>query len=153
MVHLLDAFSNTQQGLSEAHLRRLIDALQTYDLPLFFNVLKVLFANIDYDLHLDYEKYYQTIFYLLFRLMGLRIQAEVKTNDGRIDAVVELAARIYLFEFKLNQSAQAALDQITTHAYYDKYLLQRKPIICVGVNFNTTKRTVDEWKTSDVMPI
>ncbi|MBV7331725.1 ATP-binding protein [Chloroflexi bacterium TSY] len=119
MVYLLDAFSNTQQGLSDAHLRRLIDALRNHDLALFF------------------------------KLIGLRISAEVKTNDGRIDSVVELDDRIYLFEFKLDKSAQIALDQMDDHAYYQKYQLHGKPIACVGVNFDTQTRTVDDWKSTE----
>lgn len=69
-------------------------------------------------MHLDYEKYYQTIFYLLFKLIGLRVSAEVRTNDGRIDAVVETEHSIYLFEFKLNQDAEVALQQIQDREYY-----------------------------------
>lgn len=91
-------------------IRRLIDALRAHDLDEFFKVLKVFFTNIDYDLHLRNEKYYQAIFYLLFMLMGLRIQAESKTNDGRIDAVAEVADHVYIFEFKLDKTAQQALD-------------------------------------------
>lgn len=153
LIYLLDAFSNTQQGFSEAHLWRLIDALKAHDLPLFFTMLKALFANIDYDLHLDYEKYYQTIFYLIFKLIGVRIDAEVRTNDGRIDAVVELDERIYLFEFKLDKDATVALQQIQDHAYYQKYQLRGKPITCVGANFNATKRMIDDWKTEEVMAL
>lgn len=150
LTYLLDAFSNTQQGFSEAHLWRLIDALNVYDLPLFFTMLKALFANIDYDLHLDYEKYYQTIFYLIFKLIGVRIDAEVRTHDGRIDAVVELDERIYLFEFKLDKDAKVALQQIQDHAYYQKYQVRGKPITCVGANFSTTKRMIDDWQTEEI---
>lgn len=153
VAYLLDAFSHTQQGFSEAYLWQLLDSLQQHDLTQFFAGLKVLFANIDYDLHLDYEKYYQTIFYLIFKLMGLRISAEVKTHTGRIDAVVELVDRIYLFEFKFNKSAAEALQQIKEHVYYQKYQLHGKPITCVGVNFNQTTRTVDEWKTKEIKPL
>lgn len=146
MVHLLDAFTQVDKGLSEAHLWQMIDALQSHDLDKFFDVLQILFANIDYDLHLNFEKYYQTIFYLIFQLMGLRIEAEAKTNIGRIDAVVELKERIYIFEFKLDKSAQDALDQIKTQNYYQKYQGSNKPITCVGANFSTQKRNLDGWK-------
>lgn len=152
MVYLLDAFSNTRQGLSDAYLRRLTAAIQTNDLDQFFKVLQIFFANIDYDLQLDHEKYYQTIFYLIFKLIGLRIDAEVKTNDGRIDAVIELETRIYLFEFKLNKSAQEALKQIEDREYYRKYELSGKVITCVGANFDTTKRMIDEWSFLDITP-
>lgn len=51
------------------------------DFPHFFTVLDAFFANIDYDLHIKQEKYYQTIFYLIFLLLGLRISAEVKNRN------------------------------------------------------------------------
>lgn len=152
-VYLLDAFSYTQQGFSEAYLDQLLDTLQQQNLDRFFAVLRVFFANIDYDLHLDYEKYYQTIFYVLFMLMGLRIVAEVKTNYGRIDAVVEMDERIYLFEFKLDKNAQMAVEQLKNHTYYQKYQLRGKPIICVGANFDTKSRTVEDWVSMQIDPL
>ncbi len=150
LTYVLDTFSNLEQGLSTSHLWRLIEALQTQDLDRFFTILKVLFANIDYDLQLNYEKYYQTIFYLIFTLIGLRVQAEVKTNAGRIDVVIEVAERIYLFEFKRDKSAAEALQQIKDQAYYQKYQLRGKAITCIGANFNMKTRTVDGWEVEDV---
>ncbi len=107
------------------------------------------YINISRYYQLNYEKYYQTIFYLIFTLIGLRIEAEVKTNAGRIDAVVEVANHIYLFEFKLDKSAEEALQQIQDQAYYQKYQLRGKAITCVGANFNTKTRMVDAWRTFD----
>lgn len=94
-----------------------------------------------------------TIFYLVFKLIGLRIDAEVKTNDGRIDAVAETNERIYLFEFKLDKDAASALQQVNEHEYYQKYQLHGKPITCIGVNFDTTTRTVDDWQTVEVASV
>ena len=149
-VYILEAFSNVQQGLSITHIGRLITALQNHELDQFFKVLQVLFANIDYDLHLKYEKYYQTIFYLTFKLMGLRIDAEVKTSVGRIDAVVELVDRLYLFEFKLNKDATVALDQIDAKKYHEKYAAHGKIITQVGANFDSDKRTITDWKFEEI---
>lgn len=146
LTYLLDAFSTFEQGLSTSHLWQLIEALQAQDLDKFFKVLKVFFANIDYDLHLRNEKYYQTIFYLIFMLMGLRIQAETKTNDGRIDAVVEVADHIYIFEFKLDKDAQQAVKQLVDKAYVQKYGLHGKPITQVGVNFDSSIGQAREWQ-------
>ena len=110
----------------------------------------VFFANVPYDLQLKQEKYYQTIFYLIFKLIGLRVEAEARTNEGRIDAVIELADHIFLFEFKLDGGtksggakdggAEEALQQIKTHSYYEKYRLQPKIVTRVGVNFDSTRR-------------
>ncbi|MEZ4730850.1 MAG: AAA family ATPase [Caldilineaceae bacterium] len=148
--YLLSAFSALEPAFSEDYLWQLIDALSTQDFVHVFTVLDAFFANIDYDLHIKQEKYYQTIFYLIFLLLGLRIRAEVKTNQGRIDAVVELDEHILLFEFKLDDSAATALQQIKDTAYYQKYQGKGKKIIGVGVNFDSTQRKISEWKREEL---
>jgi len=150
MTYLLDAVTNTQQAISLTYVDKLIQALKDNNLAQFFDTVKIFFANIDYDLHLKNEKYYQSIFFLVFKLMGLRINAEVKTNVGRIDAVAELEDRIYIFEFKIDQTAEAALRQIHDNDYARKYQGQSKPITGVGINFNTELRTVDDWDTIEI---
>ncbi|MFN8489710.1 MAG: PD-(D/E)XK nuclease domain-containing protein [Caldilineaceae bacterium] len=145
-AYLLSAFTEIETGFSESYLWRLIEALKAQDFQRFFAVLDVFFAHIPYDLHVDREKYYQTIFYLIFLLLGLRIEAEVKTKQGRIDAVVELKDQIVLFEFKLDDDAETALQQIKANAYYQKYQLKSKAMILVGVNFDSEKRKVARWK-------
>ena len=146
LIYILDTFSYLEQGLSKTHLLRLIRALEDHDLETFFTVLDVFFAHIDYDLQIVNEKYYQTIFHVLFTLMGLTIHAEEKTNQGRIDAVVEVIDHIYIFEFKLNDSADAALAQIKKKEYFTKYWLKEKSITLIGANFDSTKRKISEWK-------
>jgi hypothetical protein len=79
--------------------------------------------------------------------MGFRIEAEVKTNQGRIDVVAELDSHIALFEFKLDGDEEAALQQIKTKEYFQKYWLKGKPIILIGVNFDGKKGKVAGWKT------
>ena len=130
--------------MGDSYLRRLLPALDKQDLPQFFATLDIFFANVDYDLQIDHEKYYQTIFYLIFLLLGVRVHAEVKTNRGRIDAVIEIKNRIFLFEFKLDGSADEALQQIREHEYAQKYRLSGKPLTLVGVNFNRFKRQIGE---------
>lgn len=154
LAHLLSAYNQIEVTLSEGYLRRLLYALNRQDLPEFFAVLDVLFANIDpsidsghrYDLHVNQEKYYQTIFYLIFLLLGVRVAAEVKTGQGRIDAVIELDQRIFLFEFKLDGSADEALQQIVHTDYHRKYQLRGKPITLIGANFDSSQRKIVEWK-------
>lgn len=145
LTYILGSFSSVEPGLNEAYLWQLIDALRAGDLAEFFAVLQIFFAQIPYTLQIKREKYYQTIFYLIFTLIGLRTHAEVTTNRGRIDAVVEVANAIYLFEFKLNGSAEDALTQIKTTAYYERYQRQGKALRLVGVNFSTRKRGVAQW--------
>jgi hypothetical protein len=147
LAYLLDSFSQLDLGVSEGYLWQLIEALQANDLTSFFEILTVFFARIPYTLQVKREKYYQTIFYLIFTLIGLRVQAEVTTNRGRIDAVIEVKDAIYLFEFKLNGSAESALAQIKSNAYYEQYQRAGKPLHLVGANFSTRKRGISEWKS------
>jgi hypothetical protein len=172
LAYLLGEFSERDRGLNEDHLWQLVDALQAHDLDQFFTTLQIFFANVPYNIHLKHEKYYQTLFYLIFKLLGLRIDAEVSTNRGRIDAVVELPDHLFLFEFKLDRSADEALTQIKTqpgdgisaqrayrsadealtqiktHAYTQKYRRKGKPITLVGANFDSAKRQVTDWKSA-----
>jgi PD-(D/E)XK nuclease superfamily/Predicted AAA-ATPase len=154
LVYLLHEFSATPHGLSESYLWKMIDALQVNNLPQFFTVLDVLFANIPYSIQLAQEKYYQSIFVLIFKLIGLRVEAEAQTNAGRIDAVIEVDKHIYLFEFKFDKSAAEALQQIKDHAYAQKYRLLDKPITLVGANFASTERKISEWQAEpDKIPL
>lgn len=61
---------------------------------------QIIFASIPNDMNNKEEKHYQTIFYLLFRLMGQYVDAEVKSAVGRADVVIKMQEAIYVFEFK-----------------------------------------------------
>ena len=148
LTYILGSFSQVEPGLNEAYLWQMVDALRAGKLEEFFDVLNSFFAHIPYTLQIKREQYYQTIFYLIFTLIGLRTQAEVVTNRGRIDAVIEVSTAIYLFEFKLNGSETEALAQIKTTEYYQRYQLQNKPLHLVGVNFSTRKRGVAKWSAA-----
>ena len=147
LAYLLSAYNQIEVALSESHLRRLLYALDKNNQPEFFTILDILFANIDYDLQVNQEKYYQTIFYLIFLLLGVRVAAEVETSHRRIDAVTEMSNRIFLFEFKLDGSADDALQQIVDTDYHRKYQLHGKPITLIGANFDSSQRRIVEWQS------
>ena len=81
----------------------------------------------------------------MFRLLGQYIEAESTTNDGRIDAVVQVDNAIYLFEFKLDNDP-SALEQIKGKEYFKKYLLDKRDIYIVGVNFDPVKGNLVGWE-------
>ncbi len=151
LTYLLGAFSERDHGLNEEYLWQLVDTLRARDLDQFFTVLQIFFANVPYDIHLRHEKYYQTIFYLIFKLMGWRIDAEVRTNRGRLDAVIELADSIFIFEFKLDGRAEDALQQIIDNAYAERYRAKDKPVTLIGANFDSRTRTIDGWRSKPDM--
>lgn len=126
-------------------LAQMLRSVQANDWERLFTVIKTFMAAIPYQLHQPTEKYYHTIFYLLFRTMGYRLNAEVTTNIGRIDAILELKDKILIFELKLNQTAEAALAQIHEKQYYAPFQNQGKVIHLFGVNFDIEKRNVTSW--------
>lgn len=153
LTHLLGEFSAVEAGLNASQLWQMIDTLRQNDLDAFFATLNLFFARIPYDIQLKQEKYYQTIFYLVFTLIGLRIDAEVRTNQGRIDAVIELAQTVFLFEFKIDSDEQAALAQIKANAYFERYQGLGKTIQLIGVNFSTEARRITGWKVESAANI
>jgi Holliday junction resolvase-like predicted endonuclease len=115
----------------------------------FMNRLKAFFSGIPYELNNKEEKHYQTVFYLLFQLMGQFVEAEQRSAIGRADAVVTTADTVFVFEFKLTESATAeeALQQIDNKNYLIPFTAGNKKLVKVGATFSAQERTLDKWKT------
>ena len=106
------------------------------------------FSYIPYDLKYEKtESYYQTIFFIVFALMGQLVGTEVRNAAGRADAVVKTKDTVYVFEFKLDNSGTAAdaLKQIDEKGYLIPYSADGRRLVKVGVVFDTEKRTIGEW--------
>ncbi len=145
LQHFISYLTERDIAVFSSTVVKLSQALQKNNLPLFFETLQIFFAQIPYTMQLPLEKYYQSIFYVILSLIGAYIQAEVATNDGRIDAIIETDSSIYVLEFKLDESAESALAQIETKKYYQKYLQRGKKITLIGVQFSTEKRNLEKW--------
>jgi len=120
-------------------------ALYSHDVPKFIKALKSLFRDIPYDMtDRQNEQMWQTICYVVLRSIGVNVNGEVKTNDGRIDMVVDLPNDIYIVEFKLDRPAAEAMEQIKGKDYAGKYALSKKRVTLVGISFSAAKRTIVE---------
>ena len=93
------------------------------------------------------EKHYQTVFYVLFKLIGQYIEAEPCTADGRADAVVITGDTVYAFEFKLtgNGTAEDALKQIDDKGYLIPFTAGNKKLVKIGAEFSTKIRGLSRW--------
>jgi hypothetical protein len=116
------------------------------DIEAALQALKLFFAAIPYDIQLKDEKYYQTIVHLIFRMIGLQCRSEVRIAAGRIDTIVETKNSVYCFEFKLNGTAENALEQIDSKDYLLPWTGSGKHLFKVGVSFDYEKRNIGEWK-------
>lgn len=103
-------------------------------------------ANISNRLSNKNEKDFQTVFYLIFNLLGAYIKVEEDSAIDRADAVLHMPDTIYVMELKYDKSADEALQQIDDKGYLIPYSADGKRLVKVGVNYDSDKRTIGEWK-------
>lgn len=96
------------------------------------------------------ESYYHTVFYLMLSASGVEVATEVLTSRGRIDIAVFFADKIYIIELKCNQDTDHAIQQIKDKGYAAKYHDKTKQIILLGINFDSVKREITDWKVEQV---
>lgn len=142
---LVPDYIHVDKMYSDFIIVNFLENLMAHDVEQCMLRLQTFFANIPNTLHNKTEKHYQTALYILFKLMGQYIDVEVSTPIGRIDMVMQLKDAIYVFEFKVDKSAQEALEQIDTKQYTLKYAMDGRPVTKIGVNFSTATHTPDEW--------
>ena len=92
------------------------------------------------------EKFFHAIVHLIFTIVGSDVRSEVHTPIGRIDTLVITPKRIFLFEFKVNESAEAALQCIEDRHYVEALRHRGLPITGIGVSFSPKTKGVAEWK-------
>ena len=122
------------RALYEDNLDGMLRQLQSYLL------------TIPYCDNTNYEGHYQQLLYVIFTLLGRYVDVEVHTPTGRVDMVMNSGKAIYLFELKLDKSADAAMQQIELKDYASKFALSGLPVVRVGISFDAERRTIGEWK-------
>ena len=147
MYNLLPVFIPNKNIWGEFSTASFIRDLRASNVDGFMTRLQAFFSGIPYELNHKEEKHYQTIFYLLFKLMGEYVQAEVSSAIGRADAVVVVNNTVYIFEFKLtgNATAEEALKQIDECQYAAQYAAENKKIVKIGAEFSAEARTLSRW--------
>jgi len=149
---LMPAYMPIVLHTSDFDIRNFIKDIKENKIEAFMLRLKAFFGKIPYDLNNKTEKHFQTIFWLFFELLGQFVEAEVNSAIGRADAVVKTNTHIYVFEFKISitnsyrKSPEYALDQINSNNYTLQYSVSNKKVVKIGVQFDSKKRTIGEWK-------
>ena len=142
LVPFYTPMKNNDQGF---YIGKFIQELRTGDYEAFLTRLEAFFAGIPYELNDQTERHYQVIFYLVFKLMGQFTEAEVRSSRGRADAVVKTPKYIYVFEFKLNGTAEEALKQIDEKGYLIPYKVDHREVVKIGVEFSAESRNLSRW--------
>ena len=146
---LLHSFTG---GTPQSHLFALLSQyLQKDEFEPFFETVTAIFASIPDILEIKRdEAYFHTIFYLMLSASGVDARSEVLTCKGRIDLAIHFHDKIYIVEFKCDQSAETALRQIREKKYADPFLQSGKEIILLGINFDSKKRNVAAWRIEKI---
>ena len=97
----------------------------------------------------DEERNVQNAFLILFSLIGLNVDAEVRTSDGRIDILVRTNDYVYIMELKYDGTPEEALEQIERKGYALPWAVDSRSVIEIGINYSSEKRRIDGWKVKN----
>ena len=129
---------------------KLKNHLENEELKDAFQVFAPVIASTGYDVTKHTEGYFHTIMHVLMYATGLSTFSELESAEGRLDTICTSHNAIYIFEFKIDATAETALAQIKKKNYAAPFLLQKKNIYLIGVNFVTAEKKindilVDKW--------
>ncbi|WP_129408844.1 ATP-binding protein [Marinitoga lauensis] len=130
------------KGLDEAE-NIIYEKIYDNDIEGLIEEIKKVISSIPYNLHEKEERYYHSLIFAILAIAGLNVRAEEMTNIGRSDVVLEFNERVYIFEAKLDKSAEEALAQIKEKKYYEKY--KGREIYLIGININSKKRNIEDY--------
>ena len=76
----------------------------------------------------------------LLKSQGVQCRAEDRQANGQADVVAEHPCGIYIFELKVGESAEAALEQVRKKGYDAPYRADGRPVWLVGLSFDRDTR-------------
>jgi hypothetical protein len=136
------SIDNTQTAFV---ITNFVKEIRTGKVDDFLKRLSSLFADTPYELVKDLENHYQNVLFIVAKLMGLYVKAEYHTSEGRIDLVLQTDAYTYVLEFKLDGTAEEALEQINDKNYALPFTVDNRKLVKVGVNFSSKTRNIERW--------
>jgi hypothetical protein len=136
----------TQTSISIPWGTNILEALENNKIDFAINIINDLIQSVpDQNYIKSEEKFFHALIHLIFTMIGTDVRSEVHTPIGRIDTVVITSNRIFLFEFKINETAQFAIQVIKDRNYAANLRHRNKPISAVGVTFSAKTKGVEDW--------
>lgn len=147
MVRSLAAnYLTPAEGTNSSFVIKFVKAVIADDMEQALTLMRAYLSGVSYRLSNKTERDVQTIFYLVFSLIGSFIKVEEESAHGRADVVITLPSVVYVMELKFDGSADAALRQIDEKGYLIPYTADGKRLVKVGVNYSSEERTITEWR-------
>jgi hypothetical protein len=142
---LLPNYASINMNESAFFITNFVKEIRAGKVDDFFKRLSSLFADTPYELVKELENHYQNVMFIVTKLMGFYVKAEYHTSEGRIDLVLQTDKYTYVMEFKLNGTAEEALQQINDKNYSLPFDIGDRKLIKIGVNFSPKTRNIDRW--------
>ena len=142
----------------QSDMAQMVRSLAAVDLDALRRQLTAFFASIPYsmrrkDTEPERERYFHYTFYLIFRIISTYlVLTEKQQSEGRADCIIETGTDIFIFEFKLDGTAEEALQQIEGRGYARPYEADSRRIHLIGANFSSKTGTIDGWEVRLVTP-
>lgn len=147
MVRSLAAnYLTPAEGTNSSFVIKFVKAVIADDMEQALTLMRAYLSGVSYRLSNKTERDVQTIFYLVFSLIGSFVKVEEESAHGRADVVITLPSVVYVMELKFDGSADAALRQIDEKGYLIPYTADGKRLVKVGVNYSSEERTITEWR-------
>ena len=134
-------------------IRDVVRTLRTGDTDRLCSLFTSFLSSIPYtmrrkDDERERERYFQYTFYLILRLISVyTVYVEKQQSHGRVDCVLETPQYVYIFEFKLDGTAEEALRQIEEKGYAGEYASDTRTLYKIGASFSSETGTIGDWKT------
>lgn len=143
--YLIPYYTPINEVESSFHIERFVEEIESGDYDGFFVRLQSFLADTPYELARDVELHYQNVLFIVFKLVGLYVEVEYRTSQGRVDLILQTPDYIYVMEFKLDGTAEEALQQIEDKQYTLPFAADRRTLYKVGVNFSKKTRNIEKW--------
>lgn len=115
-------------------------------------LLQEFLLTVPYCDNTDYEGHYQQMLYIIFSLLGMFVDVDVRTPRGRVDMVMRTADTLYIMELKLGGDAAETMRQIELKDYPSRFIRCGLPVVEVGINFDRERRTIGNWEIKSDTP-
>ncbi|MDE6637714.1 MAG: ATP-binding protein, partial [Muribaculaceae bacterium] len=137
-------------GDSETVVRNIVNSILLGQPDKLVKNIDIFLAGIPYDMKIDDENNLHNAIYILLTLIGVKVETEVHTSDGRIDLLVKTPKFIYIIELKFDHSAEEAMSQIEEKQYFLPYANDPRRLFKIGINFSSKTRHLDPPQIEEV---
>lgn len=127
------------------NLRKCVSELNEGHPEDFMYSIRSLFADTDSETEMNKEIHFQNMMAIVAKMMGFAVRTEVHSAKGRCDMQILTSSFVYIFEFKIDGSAEEAMKQISEKGYAIPFESDPRTIFLIGATFSTASRTLEDW--------